>query len=223
MTEETISSHLQVTFDSGSGRAFVTIFDESSYEKLGDAIAEKISQRARSVAIKAPRITDQNWRSTAEALDELLSTKGIRQASFVGLGAGATLAENVALENPKMVRTLVVVDSTLRPHPSRWERLVDAIEENLPFGLPLRLGSNGFNVKAYAHRLRCPLLIVGTRRATPFVKSELQSLCATAPTSWQVDITASDDASEIAELGQLVWAFQDTPAKCPQKNLQGAA
>lgn len=222
MESQGLISLPRIISDEGSGRSFVTIFDATEYAELGRVVSQRISQRARSVLVVSPGITAQNWQLLAKGLTDLLAAAGVRQASFVGLGAGAALVENLALENPKMVRTLVVVDSTLRPHPSRWERLVDKLEEKLPFGLPLRLGSRGFNVKAYAHRLRCPILVVETRRASGFVKSELQSLSQTAPTAWHVALRAGDDQGDSVELSDLVWAFQDTPAKCPQKNLQEA-
>jgi pimeloyl-ACP methyl ester carboxylesterase len=173
--------------------------------------------------VEAPAITADNWRELAQSLERLLASLSIRQASFVGLGAGAALIENLALENPKIVRSLVVVDASLQPHPSTWQRLIDSIERALPFGLPLRLGSRGFNVRAYAHRLRCPVLAVETKRASSFIRSELESLGMLAPTAWTVRLKAVGGDAEISELGDLVWAFQDAPAKCPQKNRQEVA
>ena len=224
----TITNHahpplLNVIADQGSGRSFVTIIDSEEYRALGSAVTARISQRARSILVEAPAITETNWASLAHALEELLTACNVRQASFVGLGAGAALIQNLALESPKTVRSLVVVDSTLQPHPTRWQRFVDSVERKLPFGLPMRLGSRGFNVRAYAHRLRCPVLAVETKRASTFVRSELESLGELAPTAWNVRLAARGGDEEISELGDLVWAFQDTPAKCPQKNRQEVA
>jgi pimeloyl-ACP methyl ester carboxylesterase len=222
-TNQAHTSTLKVIADHGSGRSFITVIDGCDYRALGSAVTERISQRARSILIEAPSITVDNWRELARSLEVLLASLGIRQASFVGLGSGAALVENLALENPKVVRSLVVVDSALQAHPTLWQRFVDSIERNLPFGLPLRLGSRGFNVRAYAHRLRCPLLAVETRRASSFIRSELESLGMLAPTAWTVALAASEGDEEISELGDLVWAFQDAPAKCPQKNRQEVA
>jgi len=148
-----------------------------------------------------------------------LSKLNVRQASVVGMGAGATLAQNLALIHPKMVRSLAIVDSSSRPHPTRFERIVDWFEERLPFGLPLRLGSTGFNVKAYVHRLRCPLLVIATSRASAFIREELKSLAERAPTAWKVVLSGPID-SQIADLSDALLTFQDTPAKCPQKNVK---
>jgi len=215
-------SSVQVVSDQGSGRAFVTVIDDAAVSPLARDIASAISQRGRAVVLLVDPITAENWRAIADEFDRTLLENQIRQASFVGIAAGATLVQNLALVSPKLVRSLVIVDASLRPHPSLAERLLDGIESRLPFGLPLRLGSKGFNVRAFAHRLRCPMLLVSTQRASLFVTRELQALGAVAPTAWHVRLVASDPASEAGELCELVLAFQDTPAKCPQKNLQEA-
>lgn len=223
VTNHSNPSALKVVADQGTGRSFITVIDSHEYVALGTAVTSRISQRARSILVESSPITPDNWRELARALEDLLVSLNVRQASFVGIGAGAALIQNLALENPKVVRSLVVVDSALQPHPTTWQRVIDSIERNLPFGLPLRLASRGFNVRAYAHRLRCPVLAVETSRASSFIRSELESLGALAPTAWNVRLQASGGAEEISELGDLVWAFQDAPAKCPQKNRQEVA
>jgi pimeloyl-ACP methyl ester carboxylesterase len=214
LAETTSSTSMQVLSDIGTGRSFVTIVDDDQYVALVNAVAGQISQRARSVVLKTPPVLADNWSSIAKDMAEVLSGLGIRQSSFIGVGSCAALAEDLALTAPKSVRSLVVIDSPLRPHPTMWERLVDALERRLPFGLPLRLGSKGFNVRSYAHRLRCPVLTVATRRATQFVKSE--------PTSWHLSLRGVTETDEARELCDIVVGFQDTPAKCPQKNRQEA-
>jgi pimeloyl-ACP methyl ester carboxylesterase len=174
------------------------------------------------VVVRISSVTADSWRALAERFEALLSENKVRQASFVGVAAGATIVQDLALAAPKLVRTLVIIDASLRPHPTRFERFLDRVEASLPFGLPLRLGSQGFNVRAYAHRLRCPMLLVSTSRASRFVSNELHALGSVAPTAWYVDLRISDATSEAKELASYVLAFQDTPAKCPQKNLQEA-
>jgi pimeloyl-ACP methyl ester carboxylesterase len=222
LAETTSSTSMQVLSDIGTGRSFVTIVDDDQYVALVNAVAGQISQRARSVVLKTPPVLADNWSSIAKDMAEVLSGLGIRQSSFIGVGSCAALAEDLALTAPKSVRSLVVIDSPLRPHPTMWERLVDALERRLPFGLPLRLGSKGFNVRSYAHRLRCPVLTVATRRATQFVKSELAALGNLAPTSWHLSLRGVTETDEARELCDIVVGFQDTPAKCPQKNRQEA-
>ncbi len=217
-----VEDSVKIVADHGSGRSFVTVIDDAQYVELAQEIVSAISKRARGIVILVNAITPETWRELAQEFERTLTNLQLRQASFVGISAGATLVQNLALENPKLVRSLVIVDASLRPHPSLVERILDEVESRLPFGLPLRLGSKGFNVRAFAHRLRCPMLLVSTRRASVFVTRELQSLGAVAPTAWHVRLNADDSSGEARELCELLLAFQDTPAKCPQKNLQEA-
>lgn len=113
-----------------------------------------------------------------------------------------------------------MVDSPTRPHPTWVERLIDRLEEWLPFGLPLRIGAKGFNIKAYLHRLRCPVLLIATGRVGAFVRSDLQMSALRAPTAWSVSLEGSED-EQLEQLSEALLVFQDVPAKCPQKNSKG--
>jgi pimeloyl-ACP methyl ester carboxylesterase len=210
---------IEVLSDKGSGRTFITIVDDEAYLPFARAVVDTLSAKARSVLLMSSAVTAGSWEGLSETLSATLGSLGVRQASLVGMGAGAALAQNLALSHPKTVRSLAIVDSSSRPHPTRWERCVDWIEEHLPFGLPLRLGSSGFNVKAYVHRLRCPLLVIVTSRASAFIRDELQSLASRAPTAWRVALSGPLE-TQIAELSEALLNFQDTPAKCPQKNVR---
>jgi hypothetical protein len=214
-------SDIQILSDIGSGRTFITILDEQSYLPFAKAVAEKLSARARSVLLMSSAVNVSSWEELSHIFSEKLSELGIRQASLVGMGAGATLVQNVALNQPKMVRSLAIVDSSSSPHPTRWDRCIDWLEEHLPFGLPLRLGTKGFNVKAYLHRLRCPVLVIATSKASAFIHEEVRSMALRAPTAWRVFLGGTEE-QQIAELSDTLLSFQDTPAKCPQKNQKGA-
>ena len=223
MTENSLSHHtstrIKVLSDTGSGRTFITIVDDEAYLPFARAVVESLSAKARSVLVMSSSVTASTWEGLSEAFSAALVTLNVRQASVVGMGAGAALAQNLALAHPKTVRSLAIVDSSSRPHPSRWERVVDWVEEHLPFGLPLRLGSSGFNVKAYVHRLRCPLLVISTSRASVFIREELASLASRAPTAWKISLTGPVER-QISDLSEALLTFQDTPAKCPQKNVR---
>ena len=216
-THSTTTNEIRVLSDNGSGRTFITVIDDESYLAFATAVVEKLSCKARSLLLCSPPITGLNWERLSLSFSEKLFELNVRQASIVGMGAGATLAQNLALNQPKTVLALAIVDASSRPHPSRWERLVDWIEEHLPFGLPLRLGSEGFNVKAYLHRLRCPVLVIATEKAGAFVREEAKTTALRAPTAWRVVLAGSAER-QIAELSDTLLNFQDTPAKCPQKN-----
>lgn len=211
--------HIEVVSDGGSGRAFITIIDDSAYLPLARNVVDKLASRARSVLLQTSPVTNTSWEALTEVLSATLAQLNVRQASVIGMGAGATIAQNFALAHPKAVRSLAIVDASSRPHPTRWERLVDWVEERLPFGLPLRLGSEGFNVKAYLHRLRCPLLVIATTRASAFIRDEIKSAAVRAPTAWRIMLSGEEEEQSV-QLSEALLAFQDTPAKCPQKNVR---
>jgi pimeloyl-ACP methyl ester carboxylesterase len=191
------------------------VVDDPAYLPMVEASAGYLERSARCVVLESSAVTGTNWLSLSEQVYAQLLQLGVRQASLIGIGACATLAQSIALREPKLVRSMVVVDAATRPHPSRWERVVDAIERRLPFGLPLRLGMQGFNVRSFSHRFRCPLLLITTRRAGSFVREELRAFADLAPTAWRVDLSAvADEGRQVAE---TLEAFQSTPAKCPQR------
>lgn len=217
----TPSNHIEVAADVGSGRTFVTIIDDRRYLPLAKAVVEQLGTRARSILLLSEAVSAESWSALSQVFADTLLALNVRQVSLVGVGAGATLAQNLALSNPKAVRILAIVDASSRPHPSSWERAVDWLEERLPFGLPLRLGSQGFNVKAYLHRLRCPLLAITSGSASQFVREEMRTLAARAPTAWAIELRGNE-AEQLSELTAALLSFQDTPAKCPQKNMKEA-
>ena len=225
MTDKSPTQHgaaaISVLSDSGSGRTFITIIDDESFEPLARAVADRLSGRARSVLLLSKSVNAQTWHELSDVFASTLARLQMRQVSLVGIGAGATLALNFVLSSPKTVRSLAIVDASSRPHPRWWERYVDWVEEHLPFGLPLRLGSVGFNAKAYLHRVRCPLLAITTAGASSFIREELRTLSARAPTAWGIELKGTRE-EQVEELTMALLAFQDTPAKCPQKNMKEA-
>lgn len=216
-SNETIS----VVYDSGAGRPLLFVAEEGIYHRLAEHLATGLSNKTRAIIVRCDVITSENFESLTEQIRTVLSELGIRQAQFVGLGSGATLIQNLALQAVKLVRSMVVIDASMRPHPSAVERVLDSLEQRLPFGLPLRLSSGGFNVRALAHRLRCPVLLVATKRTSSFIKRELRELSYKAPNAWYIDIAGINDDCD--ELTGLISAFQGIPAKSPQKNLQIAS
>lgn len=212
---------ISVVHDSGVGRPLLFVLEDGMYQEVAEYLASALSAQTRTIIIRCDVVTSENFEFLTEELLAALSHLGIRQAQFVGLGSGSALIQNLALHAGKIVRSMVIVDASMRPHPSTVERVLDSLERTLPFGLPLRLLSSGFNVRALAHRLRCPILLVGTRRTSAFIKRELRELSYKAPNAWYMDISSEGDDSN--ELAGLISAFQGVPAKSPQKNLQIAS
>ena len=205
------------TYDSGKGRATLLIHETNGYGEFLESFLLRATrtdeaQHGRLVVIQTPRISDDTWESIAGAFVELLNEKRVRQAQVVGLGAASTLAMYLALEDSRRVRQLVLLDASSRAHPSKWARFVGRLEQYLPMGLPFRSVSKGFDATAYLQRLRCPVLVATSPRASTYEKSEATRLLAAVPTSWGCSIASTKD------LWDKIETFQSVPPKCPQKN-----
>jgi len=109
--DNTTTTSVHILSDVGTGRSFVTLVDDDRYSALITSVSARISQKARSVVLKTPPVLVDNWRAIAKDMTDRLAALGIRQASFVGVGSCAALAEDLALSAPKSVRSLIVIDS----------------------------------------------------------------------------------------------------------------
>lgn len=217
-SSQSFESSFQIVSDTGEGRPLVFISDEESYAQMANSTAAAIAGRCRVIVLRSPPISDRDWNARCLGFTSSLRGLKIRQASFVCFGATANLVESQLLREPKSIRTLVIVDGPSRPHPTSWDRLIDRIESLLPLGLPLRLGASGFNVRAYLHRIRCPLLVVTTPLAGSFLSGDATVVAKSAPTAWSVALSEKEINEGL--LSETILKFQDTPAKCPQKNVK---
>ena len=209
---------IRTVSDIGKGRPFVVIHESGAYTDFSARISGVLGERTRAVLLETPRVDDSSWRDLSLQLQNKLKELSIRQASFVGFGAASALLQDLCLEDLKIVRTAAFVDAASRAHPSRFSRFVDRLERSLPLGLPLRQRTRAFDAKPYLQRIRCPALVVTTREAEAFLRSEADLLQAKLPTSWRLELTSGD---EVAELAQQILDFQEVPARCPQKNVAG--
>ena len=207
---------IQTSSDTGKGRPFVIIHERGAYSSFSARIAQVLAERTRAILLESPRVSDSNWRELTKILHAKLKELSLRQASFVGFGAAGALVQNVCLEDLKIVRTVAFVDAASRAHPSPLTRFVERMERSLPLGLPLRQRSRGFDAKPYLQRIRCPALVVTTQESSAYLRSEAELLESKLPTSWRLDLSSSD---EVTELANFILEFQEVPARCPQKNL----
>jgi len=221
--------NLSILCDAGTGRLFTVLFDDETYRAYAVGVAEALQAKGRTLLIDTSCVTRDNWSVLAYELETILNERSVRQSTIVAFGAACALAQNLVLDDPRRVRTIILVDCTARPHPTYMDGIVDWIEDILPLGLPLRLGHRGFDVRAHLHRLRCPMLVATTRRATPFVETQSRSIATHAPTAWWIKLSSptventvvkNTVENEVAMLASLAVEFQDVPAKCPQKNKQ---
>lgn len=205
--------------DSGSGRCFAILFDEARHSRFASELARDLSASSRVLLLKSELITEDNWLDLVDRLAELLLEAKVRQTSLVGFGGGAALAQAILLRDPKMVRTVAIVDGASRPHPSKFSRFVDAIEHKLPLGLPLRSIGKAFDSRPFLQRIRCPALVATSPSATVHEIHDSDVIADLVPTAWRVHLTAQDAAEAAAQLCEALVLFQEVPARCPQKNL----
>ncbi len=212
-------SDCEILLDEGKGRAYVVLTERS-----GDALVplcRKLSQGSRCLLLqlKSAR-TSEELNLRVQAVLEVLTEANIRQFSCVGLQDSCVVVLQLALKQPKRIRTLVLIDAVTRPHPTALERLYDRIESYLPLGLPFRVRSKGAHFKPFVQRLRCPVLVVRTKEFSSYLENEFQALLSLLPTSWAIRWPTYPEPEGIIE---AIEQFQDVPVKCPQKNLRKRA
>lgn len=204
---------IQCVADQGSGRAFVMVSERGVYRRFGDEMVRALSERTRAVEFEIPSVSERNWGALSRALRGALAEKSVRQCSLVGFGAASAIVQQLLLLEPKLVRTLTLVDGASRAHPSLLMKIADKLEAFLPLGLPLRLKKSGFDSKPFLQRMRCPVLIVSTAQSSAYIKQQAELLSQRIPTSWRCALKSGDQASE---LSKLILEFEEVPAKCPQ-------
>lgn len=208
-----ITEHL----DSGTGRAFCLLIDNAQDLELAKKISKQLDVKSRLIIFSLEEISQYNWQKLTAAVLEQFQEKKVRQVSLIGIKAAGAIAQNIALTNRKLSRSLILINTTTRPHPTAFSKFVDRIESILPLGLPLRQSSANFDSKPFLQRLRCPALILTTKEANDHEKAEAKILTKRLPTAWHYEASSLDVAAEIAK---LLSQFEDVPAKCPQKNLK---
>jgi len=213
-----IDLKVRICSDTGKGRSFVIIFERGHYSSFATSLSTVVAEKARVVLLEVDLITKSNWPLLSEEVQARLKELSIRQASFIGFGAAGSLVQNIYLLQPRLIRTVVLIDASTRPHPDFFTRVTERLERTLPLGLPLRKHQKGFDSKPFLHRIRCPTLIVKSSQSTVYQRSEAEVLSSGLPTSWLLSL---ESENEVNELEEHVSLFQDVPAKRPQKNLRG--
>lgn len=201
--------------DSGTGRSFCFLAESGKALNLAKKILESSDSENRKIIMELPPIKDNNWKEISAAIIAELGSLKIRQTSLVGISSAGAIAQNLVLNQPKLVRTLVLVDSASRAHPSKFSIFIDWLESHLPLGLPLRKRVLGFDSKPYLQRLRCPTLVATTAAADEHIRQESKNILNRAPSAWEANIPSASPEKELAE---LIKNLENVPAKCPQKN-----
>ena len=194
-----------------SGRSFIILHEQESCIPEAKNTFEVLGLNSRVFRVSSSKISTDTWKSLSEQLFELLGQTGVRQFSVVAFGATSTLAQTLYLKEPKLIRAMILIDATYRPHPTYSEKIIDWLENKFTLGLPLRSEGKQFNSLSHLQRIRCPVLIVNSKLASNFDIEQSKNASVRMPTCWHVQL---DDMKELAD---IVLQFQDTPAKCPQK------
>lgn len=157
---------------------------------------------------------------TEALLDELEASRTKRVVGF-GVGRGGSVVQELAIRTPRLVRHVILLNSTTRLAPNRLSRAIDKLERLSPFGLPLRRLSRSYDSRPSLHRLRCPLLVLTEPDASLFVRAQTREILSHAPNAWHYALTAAsiDPQSNIVseELAEIVRNFLEVPTKRPQK------
>ena len=149
---------------------------------------------------------------------------GIKRTTVFGIGAGASIAMALAVQEPRVVRRLVMLDGTSRIEPTVYERIVDKVEEKLPLGLPFRSASKRFDARPVLHLLHCPTLVLTSPGAERFVHEQGELLKNRIPNSWSCQLRSNafegtqNEHMPSAELLKRLHEFLQLPVKRPQKN-----
>lgn len=166
------NTDIKVLHDEGTGRAFCFLTTCNDDAILADQVKGFIEIKSRLLIISLPTVTVENWQLLSELVTKKLFELKIRQISFVGFNSSCVVAQNIALNNSKLVRSLVLLNATTRATPSKSEKVIQKIENFLPLGLPLRKNSQNFDSKPFLQRLRCPILLLTDQESDDFIKSE---------------------------------------------------
>lgn len=200
--------------EKGKGRTIVLLSEAGCYHDLISQLADRLSESCRVVQLVIVPVRAANWSDISTAVRALISAAKIRQLSFVAFGAAGVIVQNIAIEEIKLIRSIVLVDGSTRAHPSLWIRCIDKIETKLPLGLPLRMQSKDFDGMPYLQRIRCPVLLIDSADRDSADAKHSTEMVDRLPTAWHLQLNST---SEFAQ--QLVTAisdFQAVPAKFPQ-------
>lgn len=174
------------------------------------------------LSLTSPLPTMEQVVEYADAVERELKQLGVKRTTLLGAGAGASVAQALAVFHPTIVRRVILVDPTARLSPSLGMRIIDRIEHFLPFGLPLRKLSSAFDSRPFLHRLRCPTLILSTPNSGLFLRQQAAYLAKKIPNARLRELTSSavDARRHWSDpLSAEIKLWSDTPAKRSQKPL----
>ncbi len=208
-----MQSSVKILSDEGKGRTFLVLIEKDSELQVEmKKLTETLQEKSRIVLCEVDKVSSENWDRVCSDLDKAKTEVKLRHYSIVGFEGAGNLAQNLYLANANSVRSMILVNSSSRPAPSNFDKIMQKIEKTLPMGLPFRKRSAEFDSKSYLQRMRCPVLVACTAKASEYVNKQYDILLDGLPTSWGVKINKNLD-----EFSSIVKDFESVPAKCPQR------
>ena len=185
--------------------------------------SEQLSGEFRVITLTSPLPAVERVVEYSTAVESELKQLGVKRATLLGAGAGASVVQALAVFHASSVRRVILVDPTARLSPGLGMRIIDRIEHFLPFGLPLRKLNDAFDSRPFLHRLRCPTLILSTPSAGLFHRQQASYLAKKIPNARWRELPSQAVALTSKQwsdaLSSEIKAWSDTPAKRSQKPL----
>lgn len=188
---------------------------------MAKSFVQELGEEFRSFILNSGLPSVDNVPAFAAQVVESLQRMGVKRATVFGFGAGGSVAQAIAILQPKFVRRLVLLDSTTRLRPNLVKRIVDKLENFLPLGLPFGRLSSEFDSRPNLHRIFCPTLVICSSEAGSYVRQQGRLLVNRIPNAaktilpvYQTNLTAFN-----AHLHHHLTTFLQVPTKNPQKQI----
>jgi len=174
------------------------------------------------VVLKSPLPGTEGLEEYTTSLIAEIKELDVKRATIVGVRGGGVLAQAITLADRKLCRRLVLVNSSTRLEPGRFQSAIDFIEKTLPFGLPLRLSTDEFDSRSYAHRIDCPSLVVTCSDSTSYERRQARLFQNILPNVWHIRCESplyKGHRNISGTVTKLVEEFTKIPPRRPQKNI----
>jgi len=154
-----------------------------------------------------------------DSIAAALEQEKLKRLTAIGIGSNAIYLLALTARHRELIRRVLLVSPRLPSVPSRG--LLGLIDRTIPFGLPLKFQRSARDIRTYAHRIRCPSLLLHAPEESAHVRAQSDALAARMPNartkSLKHPILAADQALSL-EVCKHIREFIEVPAKRSQKN-----
>ena len=199
----------------GAGRAFLLLKEQGMYGEISEALCGALRGTSTVLLVECAQVGDANWQSIADEVAAMVCSEKLKQVSLVAFGLATSIAQNLCLLQPRLVRSMVLFDVCTRPCADWVNQSIDWLEKKLPMGLPFRSRVRGFDGRPFLQRLRCPVLVVSTPGASAHECEQSRLTAESLPTSW-IYQAVGEEGKGVEGYCSLVLDFEQVPARCPQ-------